>query len=70
MKRNTYSYFVTDVPNALGGYFCYDNLSDAIKFCNRKVYVRTCVRRENNIGVEVKNALACELWMTLIYEKK
>lgn len=70
MKRNTYSYFMTDRPNILGGWCCYDKLSDAIKNCRRKVYVCTFVKNENNIGMKFEGYLSKLLWKTLIYEKK
>ncbi len=69
MKRNTYTYFRTDVGNILGGYNTYNNLSDAIKFCMHKVFVCTFVKRDNNIGIKVNNALAKLLWETCIYER-
>jgi hypothetical protein len=72
-RRNTYSYYQTNHPNILGGLMTYNDLSKAIDACKggwgTKVYVVTCVRRDNNMGIMVPDALSKELWRTVIWKK-
>ena len=73
-RSNTYSYYQTNHPNILGGYMTYDSFERARQACEggwgTAIYICTIVRLENNIGIEVKSALAKQLWRDLIWEKK
>jgi len=72
-RRNTYSYYQTNHPNILGGWMTYNTFKAAREACEggwgTEVYVVTCVRRDNNIGINVEGALAKRLWRTLIWKK-
>lgn len=68
-NRNTYTRFRTDVPNILGGWNTYWDLSTALKFCRHKVFVQTRVKRENNLGIDTGNCLSKLLWETEIYSR-
>ena len=69
-RTSTYTVFRTDVPNILGGYNTYSSLSEAIKWCRKKVYARTKVKKENRIGIDTGSCLSKLLWEDLVYEKK
>ena len=72
-RHNTYSYYQTNHPNLLGGYMTYNSFERARQACEggwgTAIYICTCVRDDNNMGIKVKNALAKMLWRDLIWKK-
>ena len=68
-RKNTYSFYETNVPNILGGYCCYNSFEKAVESGATKIYLVTSLRKANNLGIEV-NALTKRIWRDLIWENK